>query len=553
MFARLAQGWAALLAGVCLVSAAGGQGPTGLPAAPAAPPADKAAEKKSAPEAPPDIFANVPPTQPFPRPGYFFTFPTGEGCYSALDCLRGECSKAPPRYPYPRFGIIPPSFFNFDWRYLDKPDNTEFDYFDCLKRIRLCDDCLLFTTGGDIRYRFNHERNSRLLNTGRFAGRTNNYDLLRTRVYGDLMVEDWLRFYVEYIDARSPNYLLPPLVIDRDHSDLLNAFVDIRAGTVNDKPVWLRAGRQELLYGSQRLVSTLDWANTRRTFQGVKAFWQGEKWAVDAFAVQPVIPDPGRFDSVDNNAIFAGLWTTYKPDANQALDFYYLYLDRAGRAAGVLGRNNEPGGTNPSTFGARWAGTRGGWLWDVEGMLQFGEYSNQALFAQSVAVGGGYHWKDRPMAPMFWLGYDYASGDPTPGTGGVRRTFDQLFPFGHYYFGFIDVVGRRNIHDATAQLTFFPSKWVTAQVQSHVFWLAQRRDALYNAAGAAIRQDRTGRAGNFVGNEVDVLLNFHLSKHSDVFFSYSRLFAGEFIRKTGSTPGGRQSPDALYLAYSYRW
>ena len=115
------------------------------------------------------------------------------------------------------------------------------------------------------------------------------------------------------------------------------------------------------------------------------------------------------------------------------------------------------------------------------------------------------------------------------------------------------MVGRRNIHDMTAQFTVWPTKWVTTQVQTHTFFLARRRDALYNAAGLAIRQDLTGRAGAFVGQEIDVLLNFHLTNHSDILLSYSHLFAGGFIRNTARTAAARESPDYLYLQYTYRW
>ena len=53
---------------------------------------------------------------------------------------------------------------------------------------------------------------------------------------------------------------------------MLNLFADIKLGQFLNGPAYLRVGRQELLYGSQRLISTLDWVNTRRTFQGIKGF-----------------------------------------------------------------------------------------------------------------------------------------------------------------------------------------------------------------------------------------------------------------------------------------
>src|SRR5206468_12393122 len=138
---------------------------------------------------------------------------------------------------------------------------------------------------------------------------------------------DLVRVYVEYMDSQTGWEDLSAQVIDKDHSDLLNAFVDIHTLDICDSPVWFRYGRQELLYGSQRLVSPLDWANTRRTFQGAKALYTGEKFDFDLFWLQPVVPATGTLSSVDNNQNFAGIWTTYRPRKGQYLDLYYLMLD----------------------------------------------------------------------------------------------------------------------------------------------------------------------------------------------------------------------------------
>ena len=67
---------------------------------------------------------------------------------------------------------------------------------------------------------------------------------------------------------------------------------------------------------------------------------------------------------------------------------------------------------------------------------------SQPISAGACSVGLGYHF-DLPMDPQFWIYNDWASGDRNPGTGHYRGTFNQLFNFGHYYFGFIDVVGRQ--------------------------------------------------------------------------------------------------------------
>jgi hypothetical protein len=528
---------------------------------PALPPADEPAPAASLPMAgqpdavvdatdnpagcPPEMAAEsdwlkVPPVRRYPSLGMLLFPPAGPGYYSLQDCLQGHWREGPPKYPYARFGIIPPSFFDADFRYLDRPDNEEYDYFDPLKRVHLGDD-FLFSTGGDVRTRYSSETNSRL------TGTNNVYELFRVRTYGDLWYRDRLRLYAEFLYAESFNQDLAPLPIDVNRGDLLNLFVDVKVCNLCDGSVYFRGGRQELLYGSQRLISTLDWANTRRTFQGAKLFYTAPKWDVDLFCVQPVIVDPERFDSVDNNQVFTGFWTTYRPKDGQAIDGYYLNLDNASPVAS--GEGGVLGAQNISTLGGRYFGNVNNWLCDLEGAIQFGTFSNQGTLAKAFTTGFGYHFKDVTWTPQVWVYYDYASGDPNPGVGGTQRTFNPLFPFGHYYFGYIDAVGRQNINDFSTQVAFYPAKWITTFVQFHVFRLDSPRDALYNAAGRVLRRDPTGLAGEDVGQEIDVLLNFHLTKHQDIFLTYSHLFPGEFLRRTGN--GG--SADYLYVQHSYRW
>ncbi|HEY1380978.1 MAG TPA: alginate export family protein, partial [Gemmataceae bacterium] len=308
--------------------------PTADAGAPCPPPAPPAAAQPGQQQAacaetcppPKSVWDNVPPVHPVPRLGNFLVLPSGCGYYSGLDAILGDRRPKPPNYPYPPNGAMAGSFFDADYRYLDKRDNRQHDFFDPLKRVHLGDNWL-FTTGGEVRFRYMDEVNSR------FTGQNNEYDLFRTRVYGDLWYRDEVRLYVEYLYANSWNEDLAPLPVDVNQNDLLNLFVDLKVGEIGGRPIYIRGGRQELLYGSERLISPLDWANTRRTFQGVKAFYQGDKWDVDAFWVQPVTVSPSHFDSVDDALNLTGVWTTYRPRKGRALDFYALNLDRSGPSA----------------------------------------------------------------------------------------------------------------------------------------------------------------------------------------------------------------------------
>lgn len=480
-----------------------------------------------------------PPITPLPRPGIFTIPPSGPGYYSLKDQVQGNYQEKAPKYPYPRFGFISQSFSDIDWSYLDDPGSNERDFYDCLKRKHLGEN-VLFTTGGEFRYRFHNEQNSRL------SGVDNSYQLLRTRVYGDLMIGDQLRVYGEFLDARSNNQDLPPLVVDVDHNDILNLFAEARLFDLKDAPVWARVGRQELLYGSQRLISPLDFANTRRTFDAAKVYRHGEKLDLDVFVAQPVIPNPTRLDSVDHNQVFSGAYASYRPVQGQNIDLYYLNLDQTSHTPVRLGIPVGP--FNVSTVGARYVGKKCHLLWDFEGDVQFGDKAGEPILAQAASAGAGWIFENVKTLPQVWLTYDYASGDQSP-TAGTVRTFNQLFPFGHYYFGFLDLVGRQNIHDLNAQFALYPLPWITLLSQFHVFRLDSSRDALYSAGGVPLRRDPTGAAGNNVGQELDLVVNFHLTKHKDVLFNYSHLFAGDFLKKTGS---GR-SPDLFFVQYSYRW
>jgi hypothetical protein len=182
-------------------------------------------------------------------------------------------------------------------------------------------------------------------------------------------------------------------------------------------------------------------------------------------------------------------------------------------------------------------------------MFQFGSWGGQGLLAKAYSTGFGYHFKDWLLNPQLWLYYDYASGDPNPDPTSVHRTFTQMFPFNHYYFGMMDFVGRQNINDVYGQIAFFPTRWITSWVQYHVLRLDSPRDALYNSAGVPLRQDPTGRAGSDVGEILTFVTDFHLTKHQDIYLQYSHLYVGDFIRATGSP----RSPDYLFLQYNYRW
>jgi hypothetical protein len=498
------------------------------------------------------FWATRPPVAYLARAGFFAVPPTGPGYYSLLDQLTGRCSENAPTFGYPRFAIIPQGFFDTDWRYVDKPGYDP-DLLERLHRIHLGDNWL-FATGGEFRYRLYNEVNSRL------SGKDNNYDLTRLRVFGDLWYKDTFRVYVEFISAQSFNQDLPPNIIDREYNGLQNAFVDLKILDMGDGgPVYVRGGRQELYLGSQRMVSALDWANTRRTFDGVRLFRHSESFDVDAWWSRVVIPNATGFNGSDPNQNFAGVWTEYRPTKTQCFDLYWMYLANDNQYS-LKTKLPAPEGalaTAPytvHTIGARYSGNlerNKNILFDFEDMLQLGHsgFNKDGIVAGSTTSGLGYNFSKLPMNPTVWAYYDYATGSSKLGSGEMT-TFNQLYPFGHYYYGGIDYFGRDNIQDVNFHLFLYPTNWITLNLQYHLLSLASSTDALYNASGQILRFDPTGRFGRDLGEELTGVVNFHLTKRQDIFIQYSHLWEGTFLQHTGT---GGKSAETFWLMYNVRW
>ena len=491
---------------------------------------------------PPIDWSKLPAVRPFPRQGFFSIPPTGCGSYTLLDSLRGRTSDKPAKFGYPPFALYGQPFFDTDWRYLDDPKTPPADVLDEIKRTRLGEHWLL-TTGGSAWWRSMSETNSRLTQAD------NTYSLPRIRSYADLWYEDKFRFYIEGIFADSIGHDLAPLAIDRNRADFLNLFAEASLGTWGDQQVSVRLGRQELLFGSQRLITSLEWANTRRTFQGGRLLSSGEQWDYDLFWVQPVVQNPSQLDSVDNNQNFAGAWATYKPKKGTTADFYYLMLDNTNNVT-QQGITRAPFTTH--TLGTRFAGDLDNkLLWDFEAAMQLGRNGSDDIVAGMATAGIGYHFAGVAWNPTVWAYYDYASGDGSPNSG-LRQTFNPQFPFGHLYLGWTDLVGRQNVHDVNAHLYLYPAHWLTVWTQYHYLQLARANDALYNPAGVAYRRDPTGNAGRQVGHEVDVVANAHISKRGDVMLGYSQLIGGSFLKNT-SGPNASANASVFFAQFVYRW
>jgi len=449
----------------------------------------------------------------------------------------------------PKAQYKPPKYltlrYNEDWSVLASRDaEAPRDWFDPIKYIRLSKDgAIWLSLGGQVRERIEWFRNFNF-GTPTTADDRDVYPLTRLFYYADLHVGRYIRVFVQgkSVFATDRDLLGGRRTLDADELDLLDGFVDLSVPVADVGKFTFRVGRQELLFGVERLVSPLDWSNTRRTFDGFAGILELGDWTITGFWTRPVTIQKFHFNDSNTDANFYGIYSTGKiPKTDIGVDIYWLTLERE-RAVfnGTAGREQR------HTLGGRVWGMipKTQFDYEIEGAFQFGEIGNASIRAFMVDSELGYRFVEVAGKPRLYAAFAYASGDDAP--GGDVETFNQLFPLGHAYLGYIDAIGRQNVIDAYSGVSFSPIKKVTVALDGHYFWRADDNDALYNAGGAATRAGAPGTS-NKIGAELDLTMKYKLDRHTLVLFGYSHFFPGSFIKQTG--PG--DDVDFLYLSVQY--
>ena len=464
---------------------------------------------------------------------------TPEGDDTASEAPACPVAKKAPAAPLqPWKGV----FYDNDFSYKNQPNAPHFlgeefkdiSLGELLDLEELCGTTL--SAGGEVRYRYMDESN-RLRPGGPARGM---YDLWRWRQYLDLKVGQEFRVYGEMIEATMNRNPLPTTGIDVNHWDLQQLFADVQIGERDDKPIYFRVGRQELLYGSQRLVSPLDWANTRRNFEGLKIFSRGDEWDFDVWTTQtvntatlgdgPVSYFDNHFDTRNHNHTFSGAWWTYKAVKEQTFDVYWLW---------DINNSELPPGTpagNRHTLASRWlghfpvadAGETPASIFhgEIDGGYQFGNDHGKEVDAGFFLAGVGHTWKKARWEPEVWLYWDWASGNRSPGSG-TTHTFAQLYGFTHFYMGLIDNIARQNISDINGRVQLKPFDKTSFQAAYHFFNLATPKDVLYTITGQPLGKPNTGTG---VGQELDLQATYTFSPNLNVQMGYYWFWNGTFIQ-----------------------
>ncbi|MCR9246139.1 MAG: alginate export family protein [bacterium] len=428
---------------------------------------------------------------------------------------------------------------NEDWSNFKASEDASI--FDRLKRIDLSDD-------GDVWVGFGGRADARLEAWDGFGfgattpGNSDEFLLTRAIVHSDLHVGKDLRFWLELKTAQVLGRDQLPgrrRGLDLDTAAVYQAFADwyvVPGNDERDSSLRVRLGRQAFLFGKQRFVSPLPWANTLRTWDGISALFKTGAWEINGFLSYFVPIQKRSFNDSNDDLEFYGVYATKKPvDGGRGYDFFLL-----GNTRPNVNINGTTGNERRHTLGMRtWGGLgeiAGGKVdAEFEGAYQFGEVGSADVSAYSVTGVVGYTPKEMKFSPRFFLGVDAASGDSS--AGGDVGTFHQLFPLGHAYLGLADAFGRQNIFAVNIGAALELAKATRLQIVAHSFSALETNDGFYTVGGG---RARTGAVGSSdLGQEIDILVNHKFNGHVSAYGGYSYLIAGDGISNTG--PDSNQS------------
>ncbi len=433
-----------------------------------------------------------------------------------------------------------------DWSSLREPARRT-EYLDALKYIPLGREGWYVTLGGEARPYYEWFRNEEW---GAATQERDGWLLQRYMLHADMHMGPQVRFFAQLRSGIEIGRAGGPRPPDEDRLGVHQAFLELRHALSERRTLSLRVGRQELNFGSARLVTMREGPNVRLSFDGALVTLREGAWRLDGYAVKPVATNPGVFD--DGAITSQSLWGLYAvrpmPQAPRKgnLDLYYFGLDRKrARFNQGIGREQR------QTVGARLWNRRGGFDYNYEMIAQFGRFTalNGArgrIRAWTTASETGYSFHRAAFQPRITLKANVTSGDRDPNDPDLG-TFNPLFPRGAY-FGQLSPVGPLNHRDLHPGIELAFPRRVSVTADWVFYWRQSLRDGVYGVPGNLERSGNRSRE-RFIGHQPGVEAVWRLDAYTTITLNWAGFRAGRFLRET--PPGRNMRYFALWMTYKF--
>ncbi len=370
-----------------------------------------------------------------------------------------------------------------------------------------------------------------------------------TRVWGSMEVRPakFLTGYIQFMDTHALGLPLHAVAANmRDVFDDRQAYLNlhVKPGGV---PIQAIAGRQELKFGSERVIGISDWTNNSRTFDGFD-LRLGEKNRVDLFSTSVVAIHPTSLDKHGAGLTFHGAYgqiTTWIPKVN--LQPYVLLHD----VRNVTSQQGVHGNQEETTFGLEANGKLpANFDYIFNASLQRGSYSNDSIHAGQSFGKVSYSANSLPWKPRLGGEYDYATGNSHRNPDRIG-TYDQEYPSNHNAFGLFDLFGYENIRQERLNLDLGPTPNLTFLVQGEFLNLVNEHDNLYGSAGTTtIKAPTAGFASDQIGTGFDASGKYVYHNYLVANLGVGHFFPGTLMLE--NKHGSAQTYAYFSLTYRYR-
>jgi len=413
-----------------------------------------------------------------------------------------------------------------NYRFLHDP-KLRTDFFDSVKYIPLNkSESLYLTLGGETRQHFEFIDNN---DWGKGVQDSNGYYLQRYLAHADLHMGESARVFVQFVSGIETGRNGGPRGVDKDSFDLSQGFVDFELWKKAGQLLTVRAGRQEIVFGSRRFFNYRERPNMRLSHDAVMGILRTGRWDVRAFGARPVTLNANAFDNRagDANSVWGLYGVRQKVNFTLNADLYYLGLHNRS-AVYDQGRAEE----TRHTFGARLWGKRKNLDYNFEFLYQFGTFGQGDIHAYALASDTGYTFFLGGVSKLrLSLRADVYSGDKDPADA-TLNSFNPFFPKGKH-ISQLAASGLINQRDLHPRMTLTLDEHWSVTTSALFIWRDSLNDGVYSIANGLLRSGQSSRA-RYVGTQPELEAKYTFNSHLDLkgIFVYFR--AGKFLKQTTS-------------------
>ncbi len=426
----------------------------------------------------------------------------------------------------------PPSYNIFrakeDYIYLKDQTTNPYlkDFFDPIKFIPFHKKRThYFSIGGEVRPRFEHFSNRK------WNKENVNFYSQRLSIHSNLVLGKNLRLFAElYHGFTSHAKQLPQY----DKLDIHQLFIEIPIHFQNHKKLSLIFGRQELKFGTSRLVTLREGPNIRQDFDLARVNIDINKFDVQIFYGKEVRTQTEIFDNdftlFDSNTPNAQLWGAYSrfkvKGITGANELYYI-----GFHSDMVALSDVVGEETRHTIGLRRFGLLGGkWKYNTELIYQFGDNDGNDINAYNLETDWSYIISKNGYQFIPGIKLVYASGDKKNGDRKLG-TFNPLYVSPNIY-NLASTLTPINLISAHPSITIHPNKSLKIFFEYVFFWRMSLNDHVYSPPGKILRTaDAT--IPRYLGSQLGVKLDYKFDRHLSINFDTSFYIAGAFQEATG--------------------